>query len=143
MSTRVGGSDYQSTLGLPLGAMQPLITELTERSDTPKPVNQDVVQRLLDVAVEIKAKMATLSVAASRLADLQVGDVIMLDQSPDTLLALQCGTIDIGQARIVNVRNRIGLRIESGPDAEPGGAVVSRVQIEGGDVQEQEVQIGA
>lgn len=120
LSTHVGGSDYQSTLGIPMGAVQPLLDGVLGPPEEPSRANPDIARRLMEIPIELRAGKRLLPMSASQLAGLRVGDVIMIDADQHSLFDLDFGTETIALARVVNSGRKLALVVEHNVTAGAG-----------------------
>jgi len=111
LSTAVGGVEYQTTLGMPMLAVRPLIDLLLADPEESNGENPLVRERLLDVMLEVTAEFPPVSVPATQLAELTVGDVIILDAEPREPTPLICGDIQVASAVPVSTGRRVAVQI--------------------------------
>jgi flagellar motor switch protein FliM len=67
---------------------------------------------LWSTAMEVEAVLDDQQIALKRVLNLEVGETLMLESGPDSLVELRCGGIALSRGRMGRIGHKIALRLE-------------------------------
>jgi len=113
MSTEVAGIEHQSTLGIPMLAVQPFTDTILGRGHDvgADEIPSTLERQLLEVAVEVRVGFRPIAMAATQLAALRLGDVITLDSTVEGPLHMACGQVELAAVEPVADGKRLLVQV--------------------------------
>jgi flagellar motor switch protein FliM len=71
-----------------------------------------LASELWNTKLEVRAVLDELTQPLRKMLDLKVGDTLMLDAPPDSLVTLKCGAVNLSQGRVGRMGHALAVRVE-------------------------------
>jgi flagellar motor switch protein FliM len=73
-----------------------------------------LASELWNTKLEVRAVLDELSQPLRKVLDLKVGDTLVLDATPEALVRLKCGAVELSEGRVGRMGHSLAVRIERG-----------------------------
>jgi flagellar motor switch protein FliM len=71
-----------------------------------------LASELWSTKLEVRAVLDELSQPLRKVLELKVGDTLMLEKPPDSLVVLKCGDVEISDGRVGRMGHSLAVRVE-------------------------------
>jgi flagellar motor switch protein FliM len=71
-----------------------------------------LASELWNTKLEVRAVLDELKQPLRKMLDLKVGDTLMLDATPDSVVSLKCGAVELSQGRVGRMGHSLAVRVE-------------------------------